>query len=146
MSRLVIRTNVSNETRITIVQPGTRRQFNNIYPRILRTVPRPSVVIDFNTNKQVENRKAQVSFYMEPEECCNMECGICLNSEVRNCRMVLLTDCGHSICDECLGGIAESKMALVCPYCREDIDNVEVQSGESFNTLKNHDKVFKTDL
>lgn len=144
--------NRNNNVRTTIVQPGTRRRYQNIYPRILRTIPRPSIEIRFGNatsgfgNKQVENRKAQVSFYMEPEECCNMECGICLNSEVRNCRMVLLTDCGHSICDECLGGIAESKMALVCPYCREDIDNVEVQSGESFNTLKNHDKVFKTDL
>ncbi len=140
--------NRKNNVRITIVQPGTRRRYQNIYPRILRTIPRPSIEIRFgnSTNKPVENRKAQVSFYMEPEECCDMECGICLNSEVRNSRMVLLTDCGHSICDECLGGIAESKMALVCPYCREDIDNVEVQSGESFSTLKNHDKVFKTDL
>lgn len=137
---------MNNEIRTTILQPGTRRRFKNIYPRILITVPRPRIEISFNTNKQIVYRKAQVSFYMEPEECCNMECGICLNSEVRNNRMVLLTDCGHSICDDCLSGIAESKMALVCPYCREDIDNVEVQSGESFNTLKNHDKVFKTDL
>ncbi len=143
-SRLVIRTNVSNETRTTIVQPGTRG-YNNIYPRILRTVPRPRFTIGYN-NKVSPSYKTQVSFYMEPEECCNMECGICLNTEVRNCRMVLLTDCGHSVCDECLSGMAESTRALVCPYCRESIDNVEVQSGESFNTLKNNDKVFKTDL
>ncbi len=136
-------------SRLTIVQPGANRRYKNVYPRVLRTVPRPVInLADYFTDyKPREAKRVQISFYMEPEEVLMEECGICLNNEVRNCRMVLLTDCGHSVCDDCLCSMAETKTCnLVCPFCREDIDNVEVQSGESFNTLKNCDKVFKTDL
>ena len=136
-------------SRISIVQPGTSRRRKNIYPRIVRSVPRPRLNLAdyFTTYKPRESKKVQISFYMEPEEISECECGVCLNSEVRNSKMVLLTDCGHSVCDDCLSGMAECVSCnLVCPYCREDIDNVEVQSSESFGLLKNTDKVFKTDL
>ncbi len=134
-------------SRITIVQPGSNRRYKNIYPRIVRIVPRPQYDYFTDYKPRDSKKKVQVSFYMEPEEYTNEECGVCLNNSVRNCRMVMLTDCGHSVCDECLNGMAEcASCKLVCPYCREDIDNVEVQCGESFNTLKNQSKVFKTDL
>ena len=134
-------------SRISIVQPGSNRRHKNIYPRILRTVPRPAVVNYFTDYKPRDSKKVQISFYMEPEEIESCECGVCLNGDVRNCKMVLLTDCGHSICDDCMSGMAECVSCnLVCPYCREDINNVEVQSGESFGLLKNYTKVFKTDI
>jgi hypothetical protein len=134
-------------SRLSIVQPGANRRYKNVYPRVLRTIPRPSMADYFTDYKPRKPKRVQISFYMEPEEVSmEEECGICLNNEVRNCRMVLLTDCGHSVCDECLHSMAIAKTcSLVCPFCREDIDNVEVQCGESFNTLKNCDKVFKTD-
>ncbi len=134
-------------SRLSIVQPGANRRYKNVYPRVLRTVPRPSIVDYFTDYKPREAKRVQISFYMEPEEVSMEECGICLSNEVRSHRMVLLTDCGHSVCDECLHSMAETKTcSLVCPFCRDDIDNVEVQSGESFNTFKNCNKVFKTDL
>jgi hypothetical protein len=139
-------------SRITIVQPGSNRRYFNNYPRIVRIVPRPRInIADYFTNHKPRSntKKIQISFYMEPEpeNITSEECGVCLNDGVRNCNMVLLTDCGHSICDDCLSGMAKCKSCnLVCPFCREEIENVEVQSGESFNTLKNHSKVFKTDL
>ncbi len=135
-------------SRISIVQPGANRRYKNIYPRIVRTVPRPRINLAdyFTTYKPRDSKKVQVSFYMEPEHYSACECGVCLNSEVRNSRMILLTDCGHSVCDECMSGMAEcASCNLVCPFCREDIDNVEVQSGDSFGLLKKCVKVFITD-
>ena len=137
-------------SRIIIVQPGSNRRYSNNYPRIVFRPREPSVPrTNYFTNYKPRSntKKVQISFYMEPEETVTEECGVCLNDSVRNCNMVLLTDCGHSVCDDCLSGMAECKSCnLVCPFCREEIENVEVQCGESFNTLKNHKKVFKTDL
>lgn len=132
-------------SRIRIVHPGTTRRHKNIYPRVLVTVPRPTVTFDYFTDyKPRENKKVQLNYYMDAEDDGACECGVCLNSEVRNCKMVLLTDCGHSVCDDCLNGMAEcASCNLVCPFCREDIDNVEVQCGESFGLLNNNTKVFK---
>jgi len=134
-------------SRITIVQPGSNRRYFNNYPRIVfrPRVPRTDYFADYKPRSNT--KKVQISFYMEPEKALKEECGVCLNTEVFNCKMVLLTNCGHSVCDDCLSGMAECiSCNLVCPFCREEIENVEVQCGESFNTLKNHKKVFKTDL
>lgn len=44
-----------------------------------------------------------------------MECGICY--ETRNSDRICFLECGHSLCNECLGHL----VSLLCPFCRYPI-------------------------
>ena len=81
-------------------------------------------------------------FYSENED--PVECGICLSDNIKICRMVSL-NCGHSVCDNCLDGILDKSCNTCCPFCREEISEVETNCGESFGLLKEN-AIFITDF
>ncbi len=96
------------------------------------------------TRRQISDNKIQLTYYLDAEDDGACECGVCWNSEVRNCNMVLFTKCGHSVCKDCMYNMVEYMCSkLSCPYCRDNINKVVVQCGETYGLLHNIPKVFK---
>ena len=123
-----------SESRLT--RKVTPRHYNPIYvPSRLRYY--------YYTERKPIPDKIVLELYDNENES-PIECGICLSDDVKTCRMVSL-NCGHSMCDKCLDGILDKSCNTNCPFCREEISEVETKCGESFGLLKENDK-FVTDL
>jgi hypothetical protein len=63
----------------------------------------------------------------EAEDYC---CGICSEDFTRSTIPTL--NCHHTLCVECISGQikARTKSCILCPYCREEVNQISVQDNE----------------
>ena len=58
---------------------------------------------------------------------CTEECGVCYD---KTCEVTF--NCDHQVCFDCFNGIKElKKPAMICPFCRGDIENVQAGNRKS---------------